>query len=450
MGRGLPGGADSSGELALDDTRLPLMTQSLSAVDWHAASIWLISLISIALVLVRPKGLPEAWWAVAGACVLVVCRLLSPMSAAHAVGKGLDVYLFLTGMMMMSELARRAGVFDWVAAHAVRASHGSRTRLFVLIYGVGVAVTVFLSNDATAVVLTPAVLAAVRTAEAEPLPYLLICAFIANAASFVLPISNPANLVVYSGGMPPLGKWLLTFGLPSIVSIAVTFAVLRWLARKHLQGQMKTDVDEEALSAEGKLTLYGIAFLAITLMTASAFNFDLGAPACAAGVLVAGAVSMRDHKTPKAIVKEISWSVLPLVAGLFVIVEALNSAGALSATTRALQDMKTWPSLRAALTSGFGIALISNLMNNLPSGLISGAAVKAADAMGPLRDAVLSGVDLGPNLSVTGSLATILWLIAIRREGQEVGFWKFLKWGALVMPPALALAILAVLLNPQK
>jgi arsenical pump membrane protein len=421
----------------------------LEGVDWHIAAIWLVSLASIALVLIRPKGLAEAWWATAGALILVLCRLTSPAAAARAVGKGLDVYLFLTGMMVISEVARREGVFRWVATHAVRASKGSRARLFVLIYGVGVVVTVFLSNDATAVVLTPAVLAAVRAAEAEPLPYLFSCAFIANAASFVLPISNPANLVVYSGGMPPLGRWLLTFGLPSLVSILVTFLILRWLARKLLQGGVKTNVNGPPLSSTGKLALYGIAFLAVTLMIASACNLDLGAPACAAGLLVAVGVSLRDTKAPKDIAKEISWSVLPLVAGLFVIVEALNGAGALAAAVHVLDQMESWHSLPAALTSGFGVALISNLMNNLPSGLISGAAVKAAAATGPLRNAVLIGVDLGPNLSVTGSLATILWLIAIRREGQEVGFWKFLKWGALVMPPALALAILAVLLSPQ-
>jgi arsenical pump membrane protein len=417
--------------------------------DWHSVLVWLISLVSIALVLIRPKGWPEAWWATAGACLLVLCRLLSPVAAGHAVAKGLDVYLFLTGMMIMSELARREGVFDWVAGQAVRASKGSRSRLFVLIYAVGVVVTVFLSNDATAVVLTPAVLAAVRTAEAEPLPYLLICAFIANAASFVLPISNPANLVVYSGGMPPLGRWLLTFGLPSVASILVTFLVLRWLSHKHLQGKMNTHVDSQPLSSTGKLTVYGIALLAATLMTASAFNVDLGAPALAVGLLVAIAVSFRDHATPRDIAKEISWSVLPLVAGLFVIVEALNSAGALSAAVHALKAMQHWPPLSAGLTSGFGIAVISNGMNNLPSGLISGAAVRAAHATGILRNAVLIGVDLGPNLSVTGSLATILWLIAIRREGQEISFWKFLTWGSLVMPPALALAILALLLTPH-
>jgi arsenical pump membrane protein len=299
-------------------------------------------------------------------------------------------------------------------------------------------------------VLTPAVLAAVRTAEAEPLPYLLICAFIANAASFVLPISNPANLVVFSNGMPPLGRWLMIFGLPSLASIAVTYLVLRFMAKGLLLGPVKAAVARRPLSSTGKLTLYGIGFLAVTLMTASGLNVDLGAPACAAGLLVAAGVSIRDYSAPRDIAGEISWSVLPLVAGLFVIVEAMNGAGALGGAVGALREMKTWQPIWAALSSGFGVALLSNLMNNLPSGLISGAAVVAAGATGALRNAVLIGIDLGPNLSVTGSLATILWLIAIRREGQEIGFWTFLRWGALVMPPALAVAIAAVLVGPQR
>jgi arsenical pump membrane protein len=232
-----------------------------------------------------------------------------------------------------------------------------------------------------------------------------------------------------------------------LFSILITFLILRWLAAGLLRGRVKISLEQRTLSSTGKLTLYGIGFLAAVLMTASALNFDLGAPACVAGLVVAASVCMRDHTAVKDITKGVSWSVLPLVAGLFVIVEALNGAGALSYSIRALEEMKTWHPFQATLSCGFSIALISNLMNNLPSGLISGAAVRAAGVTGPLRDAVLIGVDLGPNLSVTGSLATILWLIAIRREGLEVGFWKFLKWGSLVMPPALALAILAVLLT---
>ena len=412
---------------------------------WQPAAVWTISLLSIALVLIRPRGLPEAWWAGAGAVLLVISGLIPVSFAELAIGKGTDVYLFLTGMMVIAELARREGVFDWIAGKAVRVSKGSRNRLFFLIYCAGVVVTVFLSNDATAVVLTPAVQAAIKAAKIEPLPYLLTCAFIANAASFVLPISNPANLVVYGKNMPPLGRWLLTFTLPSLFSIVATYVILRWAANRFMRGGVEIHTGGLRLSQNGKITLYGIGFLAAILMASSALNRSLGAPACLAGLLVAAIVSVRDRGVPKDIAREISWSVIPLVAGLFVIVEAMNRAGALQTTASALEHMRNWNSLSAAMSAAFGIGLISNLMNNLPVGLIGGAAVNGAGITGALRSAVVIGVDLGPNLSITGSLATILWLIAIRREGQQVTFWQFLRWGALVMPPALALAVLALM-----
>ena len=169
----------------------------------------------------------------AGAVLLVALGLLSPQDALTGVGKGTDVYLFLFGMMLLAEIAREEGLFDWLAAVATSHAKGSASRLFLLTYGVGTIVTIFLSNDATAVVLTPAVAAAVKTAKAEqPLPYLLICAFIANAASFVLPISNPANLVIYGSHMPPLLQWLPAYALPSVLSIAATYLVLRWTQRE--------------------------------------------------------------------------------------------------------------------------------------------------------------------------------------------------------------------------
>jgi arsenical pump membrane protein len=218
----------------------------------------------------------------------------------------------------------------------------------------------------------------------------------------------------------------------------VTFLVLRWVARKHLLGPLKTQLRHGSLSPTGKLALGGIAILAVTLLTASTLNLDLGAPAFAVGVIVAMAIALRDHGAVRDLASTVSWSVIPLVAGLFVIVEALNTAGALSLAANALRAE------RSAFASAFGAALLSNMMNNLPSGLIAGAALNTAHASHLIRSAVLIGVDLGPNLSVSGSLATILWLIAIRREGQEVKFFTFLKWGVLVMPPALAAAVLCL------
>ena len=133
---------------------------------------WGIVTLATAGVIVRPFRLPEAVWALAGAAALVLLGQLSIGDALAGMAKGLDVYLFLIGMMLIAELAQREGLFDYLAAFAVEHARGSPQRLFLLVYAVGILVTVFLSNDATAIVLTPAVYAATRAAGASPLPYL--------------------------------------------------------------------------------------------------------------------------------------------------------------------------------------------------------------------------------------------------------------------------------------
>src|SRR3979411_2028465 len=150
-------------------------------------AIWVISAAATLGVIARPWNVPEFVWAIAGAAMLGMFNLLPWQAAAAAVGRCTDVYLFLIGMMLLSEVARKEGLFDWLANQAVRHARGSAKRLFLIIYVVGTLVTVFLSNDATAVVMTPAVYAATRAAQVEPLPHTLLCSFTANAASFVLP-----------------------------------------------------------------------------------------------------------------------------------------------------------------------------------------------------------------------------------------------------------------------
>ena len=233
--------------------------------------VWIVSLASILCMLLRPRKIAEAWWICGGALLLVLLRLIPLRQAAHAVYEGLDVYLFLTGMMILAEMAREEHVFDWAAGIAAGHAKHSSGRLFVLVYGVGIVVTALLSNDATAVVLTPAVLAVVRRARVSPAPYLLACAFIANAASFVFPISNPANLVVFGPGLPPLLKWLNIYLLPSAASIAVTFLYLRWHARKELRQPIEGEVQPAPLTTEGRLALAGLLLAAAALIGFAAF-----------------------------------------------------------------------------------------------------------------------------------------------------------------------------------
>jgi arsenical pump membrane protein len=409
-----------------------------------ALATWGIALVATSGVIVRPWRVPEAVWAVLGAAALIALGLFPIRDALHAVGKGIDVYLFLLGMMLVAELARREGLFDWMAAHAARAARGSAKRLFALIYGVGIIVTVFLSNDATAVVLTPAVYAAAKAARAEPLPYLFICAFIANAASFVLPISNPANLVIFRESMPPLLEWLARFTLPSILAIAATYAALLYSQRRALRQAIHRDVAAPDLATGGRIVALGIGAMTISLIAASALGMNLGLPTFLAGAATAAAVLGRKREAPWAALKAVSWGVLPLVAGLFILVEAVEATGLLRILTTSLQQAANVSVGQTAWMTGLIVALASNLMNNLPVGLLAGSVVNAAHVPQAVSSAILIGVDLGPNLSVTGSLATILWLIALRREGIEISAWRFLKLGALVMTPALILALAAL------
>ncbi len=401
----------------------------------------LIVAASILLMLIRPRGIAEVWWISGGAVLLVALRLVPLKLAGHAIAEGTDVYLFLIGMMLISELAKEQGVFDWVAATAVRSARGSYSRLFFLVYGVGTLVTIFMSNDATAVVLTPAILAAVKKAKVPPLPCLFVCALVANAASFVLPISNPANLVVFDGRMPPLRQWMVSFAVPSALSIAVTYVAMRLVFRAELRGSIDTEVDASPLSANGKLVLAGLAAMTVVLLAASAMRIDLGLPTCIAALVITAGVSVSAKTNPLQLAKEISWGTLVLVAGLFVMVDAIEKQGTLGVTQAWLHWAEGLAPTAGAMVVGFAVGIGNNVVNNLPMGLLAGASVQAAHVHGLLADAVLIGVDLGPNLSVTGSLATILWLLALRKESVEVGFWQFLRVGIVAMPVALVAAL---------
>ncbi|MGN7998621.1 arsenic transporter [Sphingomonas sp. 22176] len=407
---------------------------------------WGICAAATAGVILRPFRWPEAIWAVLGAALLLLLGLMPFAAAAGAVGKGLDVYLFLIGMMLLSETAREQGLFDWLAAAAAAHARGSTLRLFALVYATGIITTTFLSNDATAVVLTPAVYAAARKAKADPLPMLLACALVANAASFVLPISNPANLVLYGGKMPPLGQWFGAFALPSLAAIAVTFLLLRWSERARLAGACEAEIAREPLSSGGKAALAGIAATAIVLLVVSALDLPLGLPTCIAGAATTLLVCALAQRSPLVPARAVSWSVLPLVAGLFVLVEALDRTGVIGLVAQGLRAAAQASPAAGAASAGTILAFASNLMNNLPAGLIASEAVAQAHPPRLIVDALLIGVDLGPNLSITGSLATILWLQAIRREGEEIGFWRFLRTGVVTMVPALTAALAARLL----
>jgi arsenical pump membrane protein len=413
----------------------------------HGGTLQIVTLAVAAAafcaILVRPFGVAEAWWAVGGAALLVLAGALPPFAAWSAVLRGGDVYLFLLGMLLLAELLDTQGVFARLSSIALARAGGSQWTLFSMTFGVGVLVTAFFSNDATAVVLTRAVAAMTARARLTAYPFVFACAFVANAASFVLPISNPANLVLFDGALPRLPEWLGAFLLPSLLAVGATFALLAIGHRGRLASRVAANVADVGAPARGeRVAAIACALAAVFLAGASLIGLPLGAATFGAAVAAFAAVVATDRSALAPVVRGVNYAIVPLVAGLFAIVAALDGAGGLSLVRDLLARAGAMPGAWAALAAGGAIAAACNLINNLPVALGLSAALHQ-HAPPFVRHVALIAVDLGPNLAVSGSLATLLWMDALRRAGIDMSPARFLRSGIATALPALAAALLA-------
>jgi arsenical pump membrane protein len=209
-------------------------------------------------------------------------------------------------------------------------------------------------------------------------------------------------------------------------------------------------IDRLRLSRAAWLAAAALGTTAISLLSCSAFGLQLGLPTFLCGFAAALVIVVIRRRSPWPILKGISWGILPLVAGLFVLVEALAHTGVIAAMNRFLSEAIAESPTSTTWGTSLILAVACNLMNNLPVGLIAGSIIASDHAPQHIAAAALIGVDLGPNLSITGSLATILWLTALHREGQSVAAWRFLRLGSVIMLPALALSIIALMVMSMR
>ena len=372
------------------------------------AGVYLIALLIVGGILGRPWRLPEWSFACAGALCLLLIGAVGIGQAWHAVGSGWQIYLFLIGVLTLAELAKAQGVFAWLSTFVVREARGSRLRLFAIVFAIGVVVTATLSNDTTVIVLTPAVLAILARVKVQPLPYLYACAFVSNAASFALPVGNPANLVIYGSSLPPLLSWLAAFWLPASVAIVATFGMLWFAMRGELRGAFSAAEDATPLSRSGRAALIALGLSALALILGSALGEPIGTVAFVCALLSLTGAALADSTAIRPVVRGIPWGIVPLVAGLFVLVAALDRAGALAQAQHALAYAESLPVTASSLALAAVVTVACNVFNNLPVALYAGAALQQTHLASHVGRVVLIAVDLGPNLSLTGSLATLL------------------------------------------
>lgn len=393
----------------------------------------------LAFAVVRPKGLPEAVAAVPAAAIVLVLGLASPASVWARVLQLLPTVAFLAAILVLAHLADSEGVFDWLGSRLAVAANGSPRRLLVFTFAAAAGTTAVLSLDATVVLLTPVVFATANTLRVRAKPHVYACTHLANSASTLLPVSNLTNLLAFGA----TGLSFLSFTglmvLPWVVSIGVELAVFWWFFSADLGG---VGVAEPA-GPDKRVPVFALVVLGAVLVGFGLTSLVGLAPVwvAAAGTAVLAVRGVRAKRVRvRAIVVEAAPLFLLFVLGLAVVVQAVAAGG----LGRGLAAIVPDSAGLAGLLGAAGIAaVLANVVNNLPAVLVLLPALGAHPAPGIVL-AVLLGVNLGPNLSYVGSLATLLWRRILAGRGMVPTLREFVRLGVLTVPVSLVASVVAL------
>ncbi len=387
---------------------------------------------------VRPWGWPEAVVAVPAAGLVVATGAISPAHAAAEAERLGPVIGFLAAVLVLAQLCDDEGLFRACGAWMARASAGSPRRLLAQVFVVASVVTAVLSLDATVVLLTPVVFVTAARLGARPKPHVYACTHLSNTASLLLPVSNLTNLLAFAASGLSFTRFAALMALPWLAAIAVEYVVLR----RFFAADLDAGAPPAAEVTAPEMPLFALVTVACTLagfVLTSIVGVDPAWAALAGALALAVRALVRRRTTPVAIVRSAAVPFLAFVLALGIVVRAVVDNGLASALGHLVPHGTSLPALlgTAALA-----AVLANVINNLPATLVLLPLAVPSGAGAVL--AVLLGVNIGPNLTYAGSLATLLWRRIVREHDTDIGLGEFTRLGLLVVPAALALAVLAL------
>ncbi len=425
---------------------LPILTRTLLTS--------LIAILALVGIMLRPFQWNEALIALAGAALLLILGLIVPLDALSTLLSQWNTFLFFLGMMGLSAFAEEAGLFDWLAALAARLAKNRAALLYLNIFLLGALISMVLSNDATALILTPIVYVLVTRLRLPVLPFLFACTFIADTASFLLPVSNPINILLTSQFPLDLPTFLKLLSLPCLVVIGVNIGIFFLLYRRQLHGRFdlkRLPSPEESIRhpAYFRYTCAVLLLVALAYVAASAARFPLSLVSLSGALLLAAGAFAWRRAFFRELRKHISWSIFGFIAGMFIIVRAVETTGLTAQFGQVLLHLAGNSNIGAVMVGTAGSALGTNLVNNVPMAVILTSALHSVQHA-PLSvqqgflAASIFGCDLGPNLTTVGSLATVLWLLILRQRNIDVSGLDYFKVGIVVTPLMLLIGALTI------
>jgi arsenical pump membrane protein len=421
-----------------------------------AASIFVLTLV---LVIWQPKGLGVGWSAAGGAVLALLTGVvgLGDIPAVwHIVWNATGTFV---AIIIISLLLDEAGFFEWTALHVARWGRGHGGRLFALMVLLGAVVSALFANDGAALILTPIVIAmltALRFTPAATLAFVMAAGFIADTGSVPLVVSNLVNIVSADFFNLSFGAYASVMWPVNLASVAATLLMLWLFYRKAIPPAY--DPDQLAAPAEAirDRGTFIAGWWVLGLLLVGLFGLEpLGVPisavsaVCAVVLLV---IAGKGHTlSTRKVIRQAPWHIVVFSLGMYLVVYGLRNAGLTDAFTELLNTFARHGLWAATLGTGLAAALLSSVMNNLPSVLIGALSIQGSDATGVVQQAMVYanviGCDLGPKITPIGSLATLLWLHVLAQKNIRIGWGYYFKVGSLLTLPILLVTLAALALR---